>query len=501
MLYIRMLLTMVVALYTSRVVLNVLGVEDYGIYNLIAGLVVLLDFINSALYGASIRYITYIMGCGNLTDRRRVFSSIKFSHKLIGGVTLILGETLGLWIVYTQLNIPVERFDAAMWTYQCSLGILLLAIISIPYTALIMSHEKMSAFAYITIIDVILKLLVAFSISSVSADKLIAYALLMLAVQLIMRTIYTIYCYKNFEETKSKSRYNKEDMKQIFSFTSWKICGSTITLLNMQGTNILLNVFFGPVVNAARGIANQVHAALLKFCSNFIVAVKPQIIKSYAQKDMVRMHSLIIFSSKTTIYLTLLIIVPLYLFTPDVLRIWLGQYPDYSIVFVRIILIQQLAFSLNYCLETAIEATGRIKKYQLITGTISILTLPASYIALKWFSATPSIVMEIYLIVELLACVIRILVIMPIILMPIRRYVKEVLMPMCVSALIAFIIPSLLFGQSEHTDLLQLLLEVLAILSLTCVLILFVGLNKSERCRIFKYVSSFINKYTTKLIL
>ena len=494
MLYMRMLFTTVVALYTSRIVLEALGVEDYGIYNLVGGLVVMLDFINSALYGASIRYITHIMGCGGLVDRKRVFSSIKFSHWLIAGITLILGETLGLWFVNTQLNIPSTRIYAAMWTYQCSLGVLLLAIVSLPYTALIMSYEKMSAFAYITVIDVLLKLSVAIGIIWFSEDKLIFYVVLMFGVQLLMRIIYTVYCYRNFEETKAKAKYSKEDVKQIFSFTSWKICGSTATLLSMQGTNILLNIFFGPVVNAARGIANQVHAALLKFCSNFIVAVKPQIIKSYAQKDIPRMHSLILFSSKMTVYLTLVMIVPLYAFTPGILKIWLGEYPEYSIAFVRIILIQQLAFSLNYCLEAAIEATGRIKKYQIITGGISMITLPVSYVSLKWFSASPVIVMGIYLAVELLVCAIRIIIIMPMISLPIWQYIKKVVIPIGVPMLVNLIVITLIPEQHDSGNIIQLFTKILLSVLGTCIIIMFIGLTKNERINILRYMSQFNKK-------
>lgn len=487
MLYVRMALTMAVALYTSRVVLKSLGVVDFGIYSLVGSFVVMLDIINSALYGASIRYITYITECGDMEDRKRIFSSIKFAHLIIAVTTLIIGETVGLWFLNTQMNIPADRFYAASCVYQCSLGILFLAIVSLPYTALIMSHERMSTFAYMTILDVLLKLSVAVGIAYVEVDKLIVYAILMLGVQLVMRIAYMFYCNRNFQEANVRVQYIKKDVMQIFGFTSWKIYGCASASFNMQGTNILLNIFFGPIVNASRGIANQIHAALVKFCSNFIVAVKPQIIKSYANEDMTRMHSLVIESSKISIYLTILMVVPLYIFTPHVLKIWLGSYPEYSVPFARIILIQQLIFSLNYCLEAAIEATGHIKKYQLLTGTVSIITLPASYIALRYFDASPVVVMFIYLALELLTYIVRILITMPAISLSIWRYIKAVIIPTILLLTVIACVYALLPKHCPDTNILQLITEVCITILATGVLILLIGFRRQELSEYLKY--------------
>ncbi len=480
MLYFRMFLIMGVTLYTSRIVLEALGEIDYGIYNVVAGVVVMMDFINAALYGATIRFMTYVMETGDEQARKRTFSSIKFVHLIIGFTTIVLGETIGLWFVMNKLTIPETSLVAVFWTYQCSLAVLFISEISLPYSALIMAYERMSAFAYISILEAFLKLGIAFIILYTPCDRLIVYSLLFLLIQIIIRLTYTHYCNRRFKESRQAIRYNKEDIKQIGQFTSWTILGSIANMGSSQGINILLNIFFGPIINTARGIANQVHVACMKFCSNFQVAVKPQIIKSYSVGELHRMHNLMLYSVKLCLFLTLIIITPLYYFTEPILNIWLIDYPHETVFFVKIILIQQIFYSIGYPLISAIEATGNIKKYQILTSIATILSLPAAYFALKYGRISAESTMVIYLIFTIVTEIVRIIVVLPSIDLKISYYIRRVVVYSIFPILILFVGYNLLPKHNCMTLFQLASLSVMVVLGTIMVLYIF-GINKEER--------------------
>lgn len=493
MLYFRMFLIMGVTLYTSRIVLEALGEVDYGIYNVVAGVVVMMDVINAALYGATIRFMTYVMDTGDEEIRKRTFSSIKFVHLIIGLITILLGETIGLWFVMNKLTIPEASLMPAFWTYQCSLAVLFISEISLPYSALIMAYEKMSAFAYISILEVLLKLGIAFIILYSPGNKLIIYSVLFLIIQILIRLTYTHYCNQRFQESKQKIRYNKEDISQISRFTSWTILGSMANMGSSQGINILLNIFFGPIVNTARGIANQVHVACMKFCSNFQVAVKPQIIKSYSVGELKRMHNLMLYSVKLCLFLTLIMVTPIYYFTEPILNIWLVDYPQETIVFVKIILIQQIFYSIGYPLISAIEATGIIKKYQIITSIATILSLPTAYLALKFYHISAEFTMLIYLIFTIITEIVRIMIVLPSIKLDISCYFRRIVLYSIIPLLIIIAGYNLLPKYDDITFFHLAFLSIAIVLATITILYIF-GLDSKERTIANQMVVNFLKK-------
>lgn len=493
MLYFRMFLIMGVTLYTSRIVLEALGEVDYGIYNVVAGVVVMIDFINAALYGATIRFMTYVMDTGDEEERKRTFSSIKFIHLIIGLLTIVLGETIGLWFVMNKLTIPESSMIATFWTYQCSLAVLFISEISLPYSALIMAYEKMSAFAYISILEVLLKLGIAFIILYIYGNKLILYSVLFMLIQIVIRLTYSRYCNRRFIESKQKIRYNKDDIRLIAQFTSWTMLGSVANMGSSQGINILLNIFFGPIINTARGIANQVQVACMKFCTNFQVAVKPQIIKSYSVGELARMHNLMLYSVKLCLFLTIIIVTPIYYFTKPILDFWLVSYPSETIIFIKIILIQQLFYSIGYPLISAIEATGNIKKYQIFTSITTILSLPVTFVALKFWHVSAEWAMLIYLLFTIAAELVRILIVLPCIKLPISEYIRRVVLPSLLPILILCTGYKLIPNNDGLTLPKLLLLTSVVLLGTVAVLYVF-GINTKERTLFNQTVGRFLNK-------
>ena len=293
LLYFRMLVTMAVSLYTSRVVLNILGVEDFGIYNVVGGIVAMFGFINGSMTSATQRYLTFELGQNNRAQLTKVFSTSLSIHGIISFLIIVLAETVGLWFLWNKMQIPADRMNAAFWVFQCSVAASVIMIMSVPYNAAIIAHERMSAFAYISIIEVSLKLLIVCFLRYFHTDKLILYAALIVIVQFLIRLCYSWYCNRHFNETKYRWSWDKGLFKEMTGFASWNMFGSLAAITFTQGLNLLLNMFFGPVVNAARGIAVQAQTAIGQFSSNFQTALNPQITKSYATGDMEYMHGLI----------------------------------------------------------------------------------------------------------------------------------------------------------------------------------------------------------------
>lgn len=429
LLYIRTLFIMLVTLYTSRVVLNTLGVTDYGIYNVVGGVIAMLGFLTSSLGAASSRYITYDLGRGDMTVMKKTFGNILSIHFILAAIILVFGETLGLWFMSTQLQIPQERETAAMWVYQFSIFSSILAIISVPYNATIIAHEKMSAFAYISIVDAVLKLLIVYLLVIIPYDKLIIYAILFFFIQTFDRVVYGIYCSRHFEETRTKPAYNGKLFREIFAFAGWTMNGNLAVIGYTQGINILLNIFFGPAVNAARGIAVQVQNACRQFCSNFQMALNPQLTKSYAQGDLNNMHRLLKKSSKFSFFILLFIVLPLMFEAEFVLNLWLGIIPEYTVTFLRLILIVGLLYTLANPILVSVHATGRLKKFQIIEGTMLLTIVPIAYILLKFFGVQPEYVFVVHIVVELCTQYARLRIVLPMIGLKLSDYLTSVLKP------------------------------------------------------------------------
>ena len=416
LLYFRMLFMMVVNLYTSRVVLNALGVVDFGVNNVVGGVIAMLGFLTGSLSSASSRYITYDLGKGNITVMKKTFGNILSIHFILAVFVLIVGETLGLWFVTTQLQIPDGRETAAFWVYQFSVLSSILGIISAPYNAAIIAHEKMSAFAYISIVDAVLKLLVAFFIEVSPYDKLIVYSLSIFLIMLFDRVLYGIYCSKHFEETKVHFSYDKKMFKEIFAFAGWTMNGNLAIIGFTQGINILLNIFFGPAVNAARGIAVQVQGVCQQFCSNFQMALNPQLTKCYAQGELEYMHKLLCKSSKFSFYILFFIVLPLMFEAPFV-------------SFLRLILVSSLLYSLSNPIIVSVHATGKLKNFQIVEGTMLLSIVPIAYFLLKYFRIVPEYVFLVHIIVESCTQIVRLKIVLPMINMQLVDYFKKVILP------------------------------------------------------------------------
>lgn len=430
LLYGRMALTMLVALFTSRVILQALGVTDFGIYNVVGGVVAMMGFLNGSLGGATSRFITYELGLGDRGDARHVFRCAVSIHYLLAALVLVIAETAGLWFVLEKLVIPDSRMTAALWVYQCSVLTVVVTIISSPYNALIIAHERMSAFAYISIIEVFLKLGIVYLLMAVDADRLILYASLLLVVQVSIRFIYSGYCSRHFPETSSRWLWDKRKSREIFSYAGWTLNGNLAVMGFTQGLNILLNLFFGPAVNAARGISVQVQSAVNQFCTNFFTAIRPQVTKSYAQGELSYMHRLIVYGSKYGFFLILLVAVPILVNTEYILHLWLGQLPAHTAAFTRLMLIACMNYALSNPTLMGIHATGDLKKFQLIEGTLLLTVVPVAYAFLKWGHVQPETVFVIYLLIETFTQFVRVWIVYPRIQMPRRLYLSRILFPL-----------------------------------------------------------------------
>ena len=429
---------LLISLYTSRVVLSTLGIVDYGINNVVGGVITMLGFLTGSLSAASSRYITYDLGKGDMIALKKTFGNILSIHYILAAIVLVLGETLGLWFMSTQLQIPPEREIAAMWVYQFSILSFILAIINVPYNATIIAHEKMSAFAYISIADAILKLLIVYLLVIIPYDKLIIYAILFFCIQAFDRIVYGAYCSRHFEETHTRLRYDGKLFREIFAFAGWTMNGNLAAIGYTQGLNILLNIFFGPTVNAARGIAVQVQGVCQQFCNNFQMALNPQLTKNYAQGDFDNMHRLLVKSSKFSFYILFFIVLPLMFKAEFVLKLWLGIVPEHTVTFLRLILIVGLLYTLSNPIIVSVHATGKLKKFQLIEGTMLLTIVPIAYILLKFFGIRPEYVFVVHIAVELCTQYARLRIVLPMINMKLGDYVRSVLKPI---AFVVFLSP------------------------------------------------------------
>jgi O-antigen/teichoic acid export membrane protein len=486
-----MLLTMGISLFTSRVVLNTLGIEDFGIYNVVGGVIIMFSFINNAMASSTQRFLTFEIGKGDFVRLKSVFNTGFQIHLLIALAIVVLAETIGLWFLNTQLNIPPDRVNAAFWVYQFSILSSVIMILNVPYNALIIAHERMNIFAYISILDVVLKLGIVYLLLITKVDRLIFYAALILATTIIVRIIYHFYCKKHFAETKLTKSFDKLLFKEMFSFAGWNLFGNLAGVTFTQGLNILLNIFFSPVVNAARGVAVQVQSAVSGFVTNFQTALNPQITKAYATNDFNFLYNLIYKSSKYSFFLLLILTIPIFLRTDQILTLWLKNVPDHTVNFVRIMLMISLVDSIASPLMTAAGATGKIKLYQGVIGTILLLILPISYLALKW-GAIPEAVFVVHLTIAIIAQIVRLIIIKPMIKLPYRIYFKNVVLPIILISGLT-ILPLFLINTLFEIGIWNLIWITLFSVFYTSFVIFFFGLKQSERL-------FFINSIKQKLL-
>lgn len=439
-LYIRMFVFMAIGFYTSRVILNTLGVEDYGVYNVVGGIVTMFTFINGALASATSRNITFEIGTGNAKKLRNVFGVGLTIHGIVSLIIILVSETVGIWLFYYKMQIPEARLGAAMWVYQLSVISAILSIMMVPYNAAIIAHEKMSAFAWITLLDAVLKLVIVFLLVIIPFDKLIIYALLFFLVSVIDQLIYIFYCFRHFPESRVGLVWDKSIMQEMSSFAGWSLFGNLAGVAYTQGVNILLNIFFGPVVNAARGVAVQVQSIVQQFIRNFQVALNPQITKTYAANDFLEMHKLMFRSARFSFLLMFFISLPVLLETNFLLVLWLKIVPENTVLFFRIIMCTSLIYATANPLIIANQATGVVKKYQMMCGSILLTILPLSYIALKIGSPAYSVFI-IHFVVEAIAQFARMYMLRDLIDLPVSAYMKQIYLPLVKVIVLSVLLP------------------------------------------------------------
>lgn len=488
-LYFRTIITMLISLYTSRVVLEVLGIIDFGIYNIVGGVVIMFSFLSNALAAGTQRFLSFELGKENYSQLKKTFSMLLNIHVLISILIFVLAETLGLWFLNTKLNIPPEKIVAARWIYQFSILSFMLTVLQVPYYASIIAHEKMSMFAYIGVLDASLKLLIVFMLTWINYNKLTLYGFLIFFATVIIFITYMIYCRFNFKECNYKYSWDKKLFKIIFNYSGWNLFGGLSVVAVDQGVNIILNVFFGPAINASRGIAYQVKSAITTFTSNFQTAVNPQIIKSYASDNHAYMMTLLYQSAKHSFYLLFLLSLPVLLETKLILSLWLKIVPDYTVLFCRLILINAWIDCLSGPLVTAVQATGRIKLYQIIVGSLLMLNLPLSYIAIK-ITMQPEIAFYISIIISLLALIVRITILEKVIEISLNTYFNRVLWRV-IAVMILPIVSSYTLLLLLDTSVYRFILVSIFSTLITICSVYFVGLDISEKQFVIKKIKIF----------
>lgn len=382
-LYFRMMFTMVISLFTSRIILQKLGVDDYGIYQAVGGVVGFLSFINGALATGSSRFLTYALGEGNAEKLKRTFSTTLNIHIIISILVVIVAETIGLWFLYHKMVIAPERMTAAVYTYHLSILTAVFTLTQVPYNATIVAHEKMSIYAYMSIFEVSAKLLVCYLLAIGGFDRLMMYATLLLSVQVGIMCFYRFYCTHHFEEARFSFSFDKKIFKEIAGFSGWSMFANASIALNSQGVLILLNMFFAPAVVAARAISLQVNMAVNQFVSNFRQAANPQIVKKYAAGDYEGSKHLLLESTKYSYYMMYLIALPVCMLAYPMLKLWLGVVPDYTVPFLQIVIIQSLFQVFDTSFYTALYAKGRLRENALTSPTLGFMIFPITYVFFK----------------------------------------------------------------------------------------------------------------------
>lgn len=490
-LYIRMMFTMVVSLFTSRVILQVLGVEDYGIYQTVGGVVGMLQFVNGALSTGSSRFLTYEMGTGNFDKLKRTFSSVLTAHLLLALLIVLVAETAGLWFVYNKLVIPPERMDAAVFAYHLSILAAVFQITQVPYNASIISHEKMGIYAYVSIAEVTLKLAIVYALYISGWDKLMLYATLFCIVNISIVLFYRIYCTRKFEETHYKPLWDNDIMRGVLSYSGWNLFANTSIAFKNQGATIIINMFFNPSVVAARAVANQVNMAANQFIQNFRTAANPQIVKRYASNDFEGSKKLLISSTIYSYYLMLILALPICLASKPLLKLWLGIVPDYAVPFLQLTIITSLFQVFDTSFYTALYAKGQIKENAMTGPILGVVSIIISYFLFKYGFTPIALSWALLIDYAILAFIQK-----PILLIKIVKYewkdIISVFVPCVKVTIVSIIIP--VFSYYSITSYSNIIVQLftLSIVSVTSVVVTvwFIGIDKSMRYRIIKIIHS-----------
>lgn len=484
LLYIRTLFVMAITLYTSRVILQVLGVDDYGIYQVIGGFVVMFSVISSSLSASISRFITFEIGRNNTEKLAKIFATSLLIQIIIAVVIFIVAGILGVWFIDEYMQLPEGRSNAAQWVLLCSLITFCVNLLSVPYNACIIAHEHMKAFAYVGIIDVLLKLGACFLILVSPIDKLIFYSILLTIVATVIRFVYTYYCHRHFEESKAKLTFDKGIFKEMFGFAGWSFFTNTNSILNNHGVTMLVNVFFGVATNAARGIATQVENAVLQFVNNFTTAVNPQITKSYAAGDLVGMHSLVCRAAKFSYFAMLLISLPIICEAERILDLWLVTVPEHTVIFVQLSLVMGLCDCIGSSGYTACVATGKMKRYALIITPIGLLEFPLTWLFFA-FGAPVVSTYYLYIVVKILVLIARLFLLKSLVGMSVTMYVRNVFVPVILTSIVS-VLPVFIIMELMPSSLYRFFISLIVCVLTVSLAVLYIGMTKNERTLILE---------------
>lgn len=499
-LYFRMMITMVISLYTSRMILQTLGVDDYGIYQAVGGIVGLLSFINGALATGSSRFLTYVMGEGDDIKLKKTFNTTLTAHIVLAIIIIIIAETIGLWYMHNKMVIPTDRMDAAVYTYHISVLTAFFSITQVPYNACIIAHEQMSIFAYISIVEAVLKLAIVYLLLIGNVDKLVLYATLLCLVQVGIIIYYRCYCSRNYAEVTLNFSLDKVIFKEVAGFSGWSLFATASIALNSQGVLLLLNLFFTPAVVAARSISIQVNGIVNQFVTNFQTAANPQIVKLYANGDYQGSKNLLLKTTTFSYYMMFIVALPIVLTSETLLQLWLGVVPDYTAIFLQLVVIQSLFQVFDVSFYRALYAKGRIKENALISPTMGFIQFPIVYILFKMGFSPVALSWASLFFYALIGLIIK-----PLLIIKIVDYkwidIISVFIPCLKVTLVSLPIPLAayyIFSDKEGTLVSFLLISSISVFSATASSWL-VGMDKNMRMSVIGMVRTKMSKYHKSL--
>ncbi len=495
MLYLRMLFVMAISLYLSRIVLNALGVSDYGIYNVVGGVVSFLGVFNSSMGAATQRFLTFDLGRNDINSLKRCFGACVNLYIILSVIVILLAETIGLWFVNTKLNIPSDRMVAANFVYQFTILTSVASLLQNPFSALITAHERMDAFAWISICDILARLVLSIIVLYAPNDHLILYSGLIAIEFVVVSFIYYAFCRKKFIECKFRLFFDKKLYAKIVSYSGWNLFGTSAGIISGQGVNIMLNMFFGPAVNAARGIAMQISGAVSQFFGNFYTAVRPQIVKYYADNNLKQMHSLIINSARFAYYLGLMVMIPVFVELPRIIEIWLGQTPNHLIIFSRLTLVCCLFDCLSNPLMSAALASDKIRNYQIVVATSTFLAFPLSYIAIK-LTSSPTAPFVISIFISVLSMLLRAYFVEKLIGLKVITFTKSVIIKVIPATIISPVLPTAM-AILIPSSISRLAAITVSSILFSAIVIFTIGLNREERTLVINKFKHYAKAQTT----
>lgn len=482
MLYFRQFLLLFISLYSVRIVLDVLGAEDYGIYNVIAGVVTMFSFLTTAMANANQRFFSFSLGKKDSILLNKYFNITLEIYFIIIFIIIFISESFGIWFIQHKLKIPFERINATIILFQFSILAFVFNLLASPYMALIMSYENMSVFAKVSIVEGMLKLLTVFSLKIIYFDKLISYGMLLSLTSFLLLLIYFLYCKTNYKNIRFSFSFDKQIFKEIFAFTGWCLFGTSAGVVKNQIINVLLNMKFGTIVNAARAVAMNVNNAVISFATNFNMAVKPQIVKKYSVGEKKEAFDLVFQTSKLSFLLLYIFILPLFLEMNYVLTIWLKDVPAMTVIFTRLFLIEAMFDALSFSLQSLSQANGNMRLYQSVVGGVLLLNLPFAYLVIRLGYDAYS-VQFVAIIIGFLSLILRVFINKLLTGMSVSSFFKLVLCPCCIVSLISAIVPTTFYFFMDESFVRLLVVIVTSLFSI-CLSFLYLGLSKTERKQI-----------------